>query len=297
MEITQLLMTKNSSYTAGRTLQPSGVMAHATGTPGADAKALKANWDKPTNAVGTHMIIDETGVYQLLPDHIRAAHCGGKANNTHLSFEVCEFAECRLLPVSWVTLMQGAKNMPTWAVKRWQEELKRLGLYAGNVDGAFGPATRGATEHFQFNNKLTVDGSCGRATLSKAAESPTSLMRYPAEALDKRFQVLYNRAVELTAFWCKQYQLNPALQVIDHAEGHVLGLASNHADTGHWFPQHGKSMDTFRKDVVALLNGAVTPPDYRKETQARFGFAEETMAFLSKYQYAEDLFRKLATSK
>ena len=292
MEITQLLMTKNSSYTAGRTLQPSGVMAHATGTPGADAKALKANWDKPTNAVGTHAIIDETGVYQLLPNHIRAAHCGGKANNTHLSFEICEFVECRLLPVSWVTLAQGAKNMPAWAVKRWQEELRRRQFYTGLIDGSFGPATKSATERCQFNLGLATDGSVGKVTLAKAAEDPKSLMRYPVEALDKRFQVLYNRAVELTAAWCKEFKLDPLLQVIDHAEGYALGLASNHADTGHWFPQHGRSMDDFRAAVKAAMKPT---EDYRGEVKARFGFDDETVDYLAAYKYGPDLLRKLAT--
>ncbi len=33
--------------------------------------------------------------------------------------------------------------------------------------------------------------------------------------------------------------------IIGHYEGHKRGIASNHADPGHWFPKHGKSMDTF----------------------------------------------------
>lgn len=38
-----------------------------------------------------------------------------------------------------------------------------------------------------------------------------------------------------------------------HSEGHKLGIASNHADVGHWFSKHGKSMDTFRADVLDAL--------------------------------------------
>ena len=33
-----------------------------------------------------------------------------------------------------------------------------------------------------------------------------------------------------------------------------MSIASTHADVMHWFPKHGKSMDTFRSDVKALLN-------------------------------------------
>lgn len=39
------------------------------------------------------------------------------------------------------------------------------------------------------------------------------------------------------------------------------GIASNHKDPGHWFPRFGKSMDTFRRDVKALLADlSVTAP-------------------------------------
>ena len=286
------IMTKHGSYLAGKTFKPSGVMVHATGTPEANAMAIRDSWNKPTNMIGTHGIIDESGTYDLLPTNIRTAHCGGSANNTHLSFEICEFAETRLLPVNWVPLYQGAKNMPTWAVKRWQEELRRRQFYTGLIDGSFGPATKSATERCQLNLGLATDGSVGKATLAKAAEDPKSLMRYPVEALDKRFQVLYNRAVELTAGWCKEFKLDPMLQVIDHAEGYALGLASNHADTGHWFPQHGKSMDDFRAAVKAAMKPT---EDYRGEVKARFGFDDETVDYLAAYKYGPDLLRKLAT--
>ena len=46
--------------------------------------------------------------------------------------------------------------------------------------------------------------------------------------------------------------------IIGHYEGHRRGIASNHADPGHWFPKHGKSMDTFRAEVQRLLT--VTEP-------------------------------------
>lgn len=35
--------------------------------------------------------------------------------------------------------------------------------------------------------------------------------------------------------------------------------SENHADPGHWFPKHGKSMDTFRADVKKLLTVIETP--------------------------------------
>ena len=71
------------------------------------------------------------------------------------------------------------------------------------------------------------------------------------------FGKVYQEAVELTAMLCKTYDLNPLADgvVICHSEGYQRGVASNHADVMHWFPKHGKSMDTFRADVAALLKG------------------------------------------
>lgn len=70
------------------------------------------------------------------------------------------------------------------------------------------------------------------------------------------FKKVYKEAVELTAMLCKQYNLNPMADgvVICHYEGYKKGIASNHKDVMHWFPKHGKSMDTFRADVKALLD-------------------------------------------
>lgn len=66
------------------------------------------------------------------------------------------------------------------------------------------------------------------------------------------FYAVYKEAVELCVYLCKQYGLTEK-NIICHSEGHKLGIASNHADVMHWFPKHGKSMDTFRADVKADL--------------------------------------------
>ena len=59
----------------------------------------------------------------------------------------------------------------------------------------------------------------------------------------------------LAAHLCETYGLDPMTYVLDHSEGHALGIASNHADVGHWFPRHGKSMDDFRAAVKIALAG------------------------------------------
>lgn len=64
---------------------------------------------------------------------------------------------------------------------------------------------------------------------------------------------MYREAVELCAYLCKEYDLTEQ-NIICHSEGYKQGVASNHGDVMHWFPKHGKSMDTFRADVKTLLN-------------------------------------------
>lgn len=74
------------------------------------------------------------------------------------------------------------------------------------------------------------------------------------------FQTVYQEAVELCVYLCKMFNLTEK-DIICHSEGYKLGIASNHGDVMHWFPKHGKSMDTFRADVKALLNQSEEPPD------------------------------------
>ena len=70
------------------------------------------------------------------------------------------------------------------------------------------------------------------------------------------FMKVYAEAVELTAYLCKKYKLNPLQDgvVICHSEGKQRGIASNHGDVMHWFPKFGKTMDDFRSDVAKALN-------------------------------------------
>ena len=72
------------------------------------------------------------------------------------------------------------------------------------------------------------------------------------------FKKVYTEAVELCAYLCKEYALTEK-DIICHSEGYKKGIASNHGDVMHWFPKHGKSMDTFRSDVKALLTEEKKP--------------------------------------
>lgn len=92
----------------------------------------------------------------------------------------------------------------------------------------------------------------------------------------------YNSAVELFAYLCNKYSLNPLAEgvILAHNEGYTLGLASNHADPEHLWKglKLPYTMDGFRKDVKA----AMTPTYYRVQVGA-----------FEKKQNAENLLSKL----
>ena len=95
------------------------------------------------------------------------------------------------------------------------------------------------------------------------------------------FAKAYQEACEITAYLCKMYNINPhgtvaynginVPTILCHQDSYKLGVGSNHGDVLHWFPKFGKSRDTVRNDVAALIAGTNTPaptpvPSGGKET-------------------------------
>lgn len=190
MNLKKLIFTNNRCYKAGKTIKPKGIMVHSTGANnpnlkryvGPDDGLLGKNvygnhWNKSNLSVCVHAFIGKLkdgtiATYQVLPWNHRGWHAGGSANDTHISFEICE---------------DGLKDK-------------------------------------------------------------------------SYFDKVYKEAVELCVYLCKMYGLTEK-NIICHSEGAKKGIASNHSDVMHWFPKHGKSMDTFRADVKALLNSENKPAD------------------------------------
>ena len=205
MELLECILTRNDCYQAKQTIVPKGVMVHSTGANNtalaryvqpaegdADFDALltrlgtnhnKNDWNRAGLDVCVHGFIGRladgsVASVQTLPWDRRGWHAGtgtggGSANDTHISFEICE-------------------------------------------DGLTDP---------------------------------------------DYFGLVYREAVELTAYLCRQYGLDPLADgvVICHSEGYRRGIASDHADVEHWFPGHGKSMDDFRADTAAALAPSPEP--------------------------------------
>lgn len=184
MNLRKLIFTNNRCYKAGKTIKPKGIMVHSTGANNPNLKryvgpndgllgvnVVGNHWNNTNLSVCVHAFIGKLkdgtiATYQTLPWNHRGWHAGGSANNTHISFEICE------------------------------------------------------------------DGLKDKAYFDK----------------------VYQEAVELCVYLCKKYDLTEK-DIICHSEGYKKGIASNHGDVMHWFPKHGKSMDTFRADVKDLLKG------------------------------------------
>ena len=201
MNLHKQLFTESDCYRAGRTIVPRGVMVHSTGANNPNLRRYVApndgllgepslrHWNQSGISACVHAFIGRladgtVASYQVLPWTCRGWHASGAANNTHISFEICE------------------------------DNLEDAGY----------------------------------------------------------FQAAYREAVELTAYLCREYGLDPLADgvVICHSEGHQRGVASNHADVMHWFPKFGRTMDDFRADVAREWKGEDTV------TQEQFNTMMET---------------------
>ncbi len=192
MNLKKIIATKSGCYAANRTITPKGIMVHSTGANNPNLWRYVAPDDgtigvnKYNNSFNTpdgggrdvcpHAVIGKlkdgsVATVQILPWNRRGWHAGGKANDTHISFEIAE------------------------------------------------------------------DGLTDKAYFDK----------------------IYQEAVELCAMLCKEYNINPLINVIDHAEGYKLGIASAHADVGHWFGKFGKTMTMFRTAVKAEMGKQAEP--------------------------------------
>ena len=100
----------------------------------------------------------------------------------------------------------------------------------------------------------------------------------------------YDSAVELFAFLCKQYNLNPLNDgvIISHSEGYKRGIASNHGDVEHIWNKMGLTMEQFRKDIAAKVNA-----DNKKTSTV----TEKTSTTTSTVKTSEDIAKEIVSGK
>ncbi len=148
-------LTKNDCYKVGQKITPKGVMVHSTGAnnpnvkryvPGNDIIGQNTNgnhWNKPGVEKCVHAFLGKfadgsIGVVQTLPWNHRAWHCGsgrkGSANNTHISFEICEDA---LNDVSYFNAVyQEAAELTAMLCKEYNLDPLKDGVVICHKEGA-----------------------------------------------------------------------------------------------------------------------------------------------------------------
>lgn len=258
--IIQSFTVNNPVYTKQTKRNKTGYMQHSTGAPGGKAKDFIDKWNKTSSTVAVEFVIDETGIYQCLPLGIRSWHCAGTGNNTHIGCEICEPENARMLDVNWLTLSKGGKNNTTYAVTMLQKELDAWGYDPKGADGVFGARCKAAVLAFQKDHGLTEDGCVGLRTLHELQKRKGSYLLYNINENQAYFEDVYRKAVYTCAYVLNEIgQKTIDNSVLCHCEGYEKGIASNHADVLHWFPQHGKTMDNFRADVKAYIETGVLP--------------------------------------
>lgn len=111
MKLITHYMTHNVCYINKQRITPRGIMVHSTGAKNPYIKRYVSNdlgnqiglnnfanyWDRPGVEKAVHAFIGylkdgkTVAVCNCLPYYIKAWHCGGSANSTHIAFEMCEF--------------------------------------------------------------------------------------------------------------------------------------------------------------------------------------------------------------
>lgn len=94
VSIIEALVTNNKCYQVATPLRPQGLMLHSIGCPQPNAAVMVRYYNQYQpggQSVCVHGFIQRDGTYyQTLPYTMRAWHCGGSANSTHIGIEMTE---------------------------------------------------------------------------------------------------------------------------------------------------------------------------------------------------------------
>lgn len=94
INVVEAFATKNRCYQVATPLRPQGLMLHSIGCPQPNAAVMVRCYNQYQpggQSVCVHGFIQRDGTYyQTLPYTMRAWHCGGSANSTHIGIEMTE---------------------------------------------------------------------------------------------------------------------------------------------------------------------------------------------------------------
>ena len=94
INVVEAFATKNRCYQVATPLRPQGLMLHSIGCPQPNAAVMAHQYNtyQPDGqSVCVHGFVQRDGTYyHTLPYNLRAWHCGGSANQTHIGIEMTE---------------------------------------------------------------------------------------------------------------------------------------------------------------------------------------------------------------
>lgn len=94
VSIIEALVTNNRCYQVATPLRPQGLMLHSIGCPQPNAAVMARYYNQYQpggQSVCVHGFVQRDGTYyHTLPYNLRAWHCGGSANQTHIGIEMTE---------------------------------------------------------------------------------------------------------------------------------------------------------------------------------------------------------------
>ena len=245
MEIVEAFTTNNKCYQAAIPLYPQGIMLHSIGCPqpNADVMARYYNQYQPGGqSVCVHGFIQRDGTYyQTLPYTMRAWHCGGAANATHIGIEMTEPASIVYTGgASWRDLDQAAtethvRGTYAAAVELFAQLCEQYGfdpLADGVIISHAEGAARGIASahadptHLWRAFGLTMDGFRADVATAMAAKN--------TDEEDDDMATRYNTVAELPAWAQEETQ-----RLVDR--GALLGDAHGNLDV---------TMDMLRTMIV-----------------------------------------------
>lgn len=220
MNLHQLFLTRNACYIAGAKMAPRGIMIHSTGA---------------NNAYLRRYVQPDDGLLGPNPynNHWNVYHPGGADIGPHAyvnnGYGYCATCGGRQVSAHAMIGKLSDGGVATYQLLPWDYQ----GWHSGG--GSKGQANKLGYIGFEICEDALTDGGY--------------------------FLSAYNEAVDLCAHLCELYGLDPEGTtpegypvIIDHKTGYELGIAANHGDVRHWWPQFGKYLDDFREDVKGKLS-------------------------------------------
>ena len=125
------------------------------------------------------------------------------------------------------------------------------------VHGVIGKNKNGVIEAYQIAPWGKLVWGCGSGKNGSGNSKAIQVEMCEDQTLGASYaKEVYDVAVKLFAHLCKVYNI-PVENIWSHSEANAKGYASAHADPEHWWKavNAGLTMDGFRRDVKALLNG------------------------------------------